>query len=106
MVGGRDMQMFPRAHGRAWGLQPWGSISTSCLTLTLGDDNPETEWATPKHAYDRGFLPALHCLEEVASVDPGTELRRLQVSEAREPPVHPGQNSNQSPHLSSGMLAR
>ena len=67
--------------GRAWGPQPWGSISTSCLTPTLGDDNPETEWAMPKHAYDRGFSPALHCLEEVASVDPGTELRWLQVSE-------------------------
>ena len=51
------------------------------LTPMLGDDSPEREWAKPKPAYNRHFWPALHCLEEVASVGPGASLRQLQVSE-------------------------
>lgn len=57
-----------------------GTVAPS-LTPMLGDDSPEREWAKPKPAYNRYFWPALHCLEEVASVGPGASLRQLQVSE-------------------------
>ena len=78
----RGGQIVPK--GTVAGPGVLGTVAPSlspCLTPTLGDDNPEREWAKPKPADSRHLWPALRCLEEVASVGPSASLRRLQVSE-------------------------